>query len=213
MGKRCFIVGAGEFSKQWFPGDDDYVIAADAGYAQLVSVDIIPDLVVGDFDSLGAPPIHPNILRSPAEKDDTDLMLAVKCGLERGFSSFIIDGGLGGRLDQTFANFQILTYLAEKDTFAVLLGREICVTAVRNGDICFSPGLGMKERLISVFSAGDKAVGVTLTGLKYPLDNATLTFDYPLGVSNEFTDAAAVVSVRSGTLLVIWSGGFDRLIF
>jgi len=220
--KRCFIAGAGEYTGLVLPGTDDYIIAADAGYAELISRGIIPDLVVGDFDSLGAVPDHPNIVSSPAEKDDTDMMLAVKEGLSLGFDMFVIDGGLDGRLDHTIANLQVLVYLSRNGARGILLGRKMCVTAVTDGSISFHPGrqypelelsgcdpiadteAGMRG-VVSVFSVGDAAMGVTLTGLKYPLDNATITCDYPIGVSNEFTGMPATISVNKGTLLVIWS--------
>ena len=241
MKKRCFIAGAGEYTGLVSPLPGDYVIAADGGYAQLVSRGIVPDLVIGDFDSLGEAPDHPNIVRSPAEKDDTDMMLAVREGLSRGLGMFIIDGGLDGRLDHTIANFQILVYLARRGALGVLLGREVCVTAITNGSLKFYSGReNTKAALkrgdiadaadtemrcgvsadssnsamrggISVFSAGEAAEGVTLAGLKYPLDGATITCDYPIGVSNEFTGTPATVSVRSGALLVTWTSGPELL--
>ena len=197
---RCFIVGAGEFCGCELPSERDFVIAADGGYAQLVSRGIVPDLVVGDFDSLGGVPEHPNVLRSPAEKDDTDMMLAVKQGLERGFDTFIIDGGLGGRLDHTLANIQILKYIAQNGACGRLIGRDTCVSAVTNGTVSFDAGL---TGVISIFSADGKAEGVTIKGLKYTLDNAELTNAYQIGISNEFTGEPASVTVRIGTLILI----------
>ena len=210
MSKRCYIAGAGEFNENELPDQNDYIIAADNGYTALLSHGITPDLVVGDFDSLGRVPDHPNVLHSPAEKDDTDMMLAVKQGLELGFKTIIINGGLGGRLDQTLANIQILAYIAEKKARGLLIGETTCVTAVRNNKIIFSatttPG-----NTISVFSAGDRAEGVALKGLKYPLEDATLTCVYPIGVSNEFTSSTATVSVENGTMIIIWDGGLQDL--
>jgi len=191
-----------------FPGKDDYIIAADAGYAHLIARNIMPDLVVGDFDSLTVMPDHPNIITRPAEKDDTDMMLAVGHGLSLGFTLFIIDGGHGGRFDQSIANIQILSYLAHRGANGILLGRDICITAFRNAGVSFKTGT---SGTISVFCAGDSAEGVTLEGLKYPLRDAKLTGNYPLGVSNEFTGAPAYVSVRSGTLLVTWTDAPDKI--
>jgi len=210
MAMRCFIAGAGEYTGLFVPGRGDYIIAADGGYASLVSRGITPDLVVGDFDSLGAAPNHPNVIHSPVEKDDTDVMLAVRQGLAHGFKSFVIDGGLDGRLDHTIANIQVLVHLTRNGARGILLGSDMCVTAVTNGQALFNPGGTTTDtaftRCISIFSAGDKADGVTLTGLKYPLRDAKITNEYPVGVSNEFTGKPAVVSVREGTLIVIWSG-------
>ena len=203
---RCFIAGAGEYCGFFVPSRDDYIIAADGGYSELISRGIIPDLVVGDFDSLGRVPDHPNILQSPEEKDDTDMMIAVKQGFARGCETFFIDGGLGGRIDHTFANFQLLAYIAQRGAHGFILGRDITVTAINNSTISFNP---VASGRISVFCAGSKAEGVTLTGLKYQLDSATLAYDYPLGISNEFIGAPAAITVCEGILIVMWTGGIE----
>ena len=201
MTMRCFIAGAGEYCGSYIPKPGDYVIAADAGYAALTVRGITPDLVVGDFDSLGRLPEHPKVLQTPVEKDDTDMMTAVKQGMAHGCKVFIIDGGLGGRVDHVAANLQTLAYIANRGARGYLLGREMSATAVTNGSIGFEAGSSGR---VSVFCLGDKAEGVTLTGLKYPLNSATLTCDYPLGVSNEFTGTPATVSVSEGTLIIMW---------
>ena len=208
MNTCCYIAGAGEFIDRILPRQGDFVIAADAGYTELNTRGIIPDLVIGDFDSLGGAPKHPDIIHCPEEKDDTDMMLAVNQGLARGFKTFIINGGLGGRLDHTLANTQILMYIAKRGARGVLTGRGMCVTAITNGIARF---VSEASGYISVFSAGNRAEGVTLEGLKYPLDDATLTCDYPLGVSNEFTGKPAVVEVRKGTLIITWEGEPETL--
>ena len=203
MNGRCYIAGAGEFVENVLPEDGDYVIAADAGYLALTSRGIMPDLVVGDFDSLEEVPDHPNIVRSPVEKDDTDMMLAVKQGLEKGCITFTINGGLGGRLDQTLANIQILAYIAENEAFGTLLGIDVCIIALKDGEVELSVDT-TKGKRISVFSHGGKAEGVTLKGLKYPLDNAVITDTYPIGISNEFADEDVIISVDRGILIVMW---------
>jgi len=199
----------------WLPCQRDYIIAADAGYLRLLEMNVEPDLVVGDFDSLGFVPIHPNVIQSPEEKDDTDMMIAVREGLKRGHRRFFIDGGLGGRLDQTLANCQILSFIAENGAQGFLLGHEMCATVIKHGSMRFrakiANGDTVEPERISVFSVGDRATGVTFSGLKYPLENAVLLNYFPLGVSNEFTNLTAEVSVREGTLLIIWSGGLERI--
>jgi len=223
MSKRCYIVGAGEFSNKYKPMAGDFIIAADAGFAYLEKIGIEPDLVVGDFDSLGAPPKQLNVMQSPAEKDDTDMMLAVNEALERGYEILLIDGAMGGRPDHTMANYQILTNIASRGATGILLGDEMCATVVKNKSISFLPvqqvnkGQEMaqiesdRKDFISIFSLGGKAEGVSISGLKYNLEDATLSHDYPIGVSNEFTDRAANISVKSGILLVFWKGDLCRL--
>lgn len=93
-GHECYIIGAGDFfGLREAPDDSDYVIAADAGFEYCTENCIIPDLVLGDFDSLGKAPKHPNVLQLPVEKDDTDTMFALKLGLEKGYRRFYIYGG------------------------------------------------------------------------------------------------------------------------
>ena len=209
---RCFIAGAGEYCGTYTPKSGDYIVAADGGYAALVSRGITPDVVVGDFDSLETAPRHKNIIRAAPEKDDTDMLLAIKQGFTHGCSTFVIDGGMGGRFDHTFANIQLLAYIArrgcEQNSGArgYLLGRGICITAVTNGSVGFSRGASGG---ISVFSFSPMSQGVTLAGLKYSLSDAVLTCDYPIGVSNEFTGAPAAITVRDGTLIVTWSCGME----
>ena len=136
------------------------------------------------------------------------MMIAVKLGISLGYKSFVIDGGMGGKLDHTIANLQVLVYLAHNGAHGYLLGQDVSATAVTNGTVSFSE---TETGLISIFCAGDRAIGVKLTGLKYPLDNATLTCDFPLGVSNEFIGEPATISVRDGTLLVMWTGNIDGI--
>lgn len=177
------------------------VIAADAGVEHLKAQGIAPDWVVGDFDSLGHLPEEDNIIRHPVEKDDTDMMLAVKTALEHGCRRLVLYGGVGGHLDHTYANLQTLAYLADHGASGYLLGDGTVSTVVKNGLLRFGPE---HRGRVSVFCPGEPARGVDLVGLYYPLRDATLTSGFPLGVSNSFTGQNASVSVRQGSLLVMW---------
>ena len=111
--KTCIIFCAGGFTQLAEPiREDDFLMAADGGYAHLEKLGLTPDGVLGDFDSLGYVPRDAKVF--PVEKDDTDAMLAVRQGLELGYQRFVIYGGLDGpRLDHTVANFQTLQFLAD----------------------------------------------------------------------------------------------------
>jgi thiamine pyrophosphokinase len=163
--------------------------------------------VVGDFDSLGAVPIHPDVEVHPAEKDETehDAGRALRPGA--GCDDILIYGGLGGRPDHSYANLQTLVFLARQGARGWLVGEGVAVTAIRNGAIRFTPEA---RGVVSVFAADGTARGVTLTGLKYPLTDYTMTADNPIGVSNEFTGAASSISVRLGALLVMTGEGARR---
>lgn len=205
MEGTCHIVGASPEERIPFaPQPGDLIIAADGGYEYALKLNITPDIVLGDFDSLGYIPTHAHVLSCPREKDDTDMMLAVRAGLKRGYRHFALYGGLGGRLDHTVANLQTLAFLAKKGARGTLFGQTTHATVIRSDTLRFDTSA---RGTISIFSLDERAFGVTLCGLQYPLTDATLTNTFPLGVSNAFTGAPSSVSVREGALLILWEAG------
>ena len=199
--KKCVIFCAAGFDGLLAPLDpEDFIIAADGGLRHTQLLGIRPDVVLGDFDSLGYVPADSMV--HPVEKDDTDLVLAVRLGLERGFREFWFYGAMDGpRLDHTIANLQALGYLTGHGAWGYLIGADYIATCVRNGALWFP---STAKGILSVFCQGADAAGVTLRGLKYGLENGTLTADFPLGVSNHFVDREATVAVKEGTLLCLW---------
>lgn len=199
--KNCIIFCAAGFSGLAAPiGAEDLVIAADGGLAHTQTLGITPDVILGDFDSLGYAPEGANVF--PVEKDDTDSMLAVRHGLAEGCDTFFLYGSLDGpRLDHTIANIQTLQFIADQGGAGYLIGKDFMLTVVKNGAISFPAGC---TGTVSVFCLGPDARGVTLKGLYYPLEEGTLTSGFPLGVSNHFTGEDAEISVREGSLLVLW---------
>lgn len=200
MGK-CIIFGAAEFDSLLLPiKQDDLTIAADGGIAHLNKLGIAPDAILGDFDSLGYVPQGAQVF--PVEKDDTDVMLAVRHGLDRGFREFLIYGGMEGkRLDHTVANLQALAFLRTEDARGYLIGREQVATVMENETAVFSADA---TGILSAFCLGKDASGVTVRGLKYALENGALTSDFPLGVSNHFIGKEAEITVKDGKLLLMW---------
>ena len=200
----CYIVGAGEFYDRSFtPGAGDLVIAADGGFGTLSDRGTAMDLVVGDFDSMDQPWDFPNIRRSPVEKDDTDTMLAVKTALEEGCGEIHIYGGTGGkRLDHTLANLQTLLYLRRRGARGWLHDDDFLWTVIENESLTIPRSV--EWGLFSAFCLGDRAEGIDETGFQYPLQNAVLTPDFPLGVSNHIVAPEAAVTVRCGALAVGW---------
>lgn len=202
MRKICYIVGASDTQGIFIDRrEDDYVIAADAGYSALEKLGIVPDMVVGDMDSLGDVPELDNVVRHPVEKDDTDTALALAEGIKRGYRDFIIYGGLGRRLDHSIANIQNCAGMADHGARCWLWGEGNAVSVFADDMIEFETGM---EGTISVFAIG-RAHGVTLKGLKYPLSDACLTSYVPLGVSNSFTGRESSVAVTNGILAVMWT--------
>ena len=209
-GKTCYIFGAGKYDKLCPNAADiesGLIIAADGGYKRAKSMGFSPDLLVGDFDSLHFVPEGIETLRHPKDKDKTDMMLAAEEGLRRGCRRFVIYGGLGGRLDHTIANIQLLSFLSGHSAIGYLVSGKTTLTVIRDRGLRFDKSF---RGTVSVFCLGEKAVGVTLSDLKYPLLNATVSGDFPIGVSNAFTGSEAKVVVKSGTLLVSWLGSVDK---
>ena len=200
----CYIFGSGAYGGEGPAAfeEDDLIIAADGGYAALEAHGQQPHLLVGDFDSLGYVPPHPRILRHPVEKDDTDTALALEQGWERGYRVFHLYGCLGGRLDHTLGNLQLLTNLARRGGLGVLVGAEMTAATLCHGQLTFPAGC---RGSLSVFAAGGVAEGVTIRGLQYPLEGGRLTGGETLGVSNAFLGEQAAVSVDRGCLLVVWA--------
>ncbi|MBQ7800900.1 MAG: thiamine diphosphokinase [Oscillospiraceae bacterium] len=200
MGK-FLIFCAAEFDALAQPiGPEDFLLAADGGLRHLEKLDLTPHGILGDFDSLGFVPQGAQVF--PVEKDDTDAMLAVRKGLELGYREFLLYGSLDGpRLDHTIANFQTLQYLADHRAAGYLVGNRYIVTVIQNETIRFPKEA---EGIVSVFCLGPDAGGVTEKGLQYGLEDAVLTSGFPLGVSNHFTGTPAEITVKNGSLLVMW---------
>lgn len=201
---NCVIFCAGGFDRLIQPlKEEDLVIAADGGLVHLQALGRKPDVILGDFDSLGYVPRDSRVF--PVEKDDTDSMLAVHHGLDAGCNYFLLYGALDGpRLDHTIANFQTLQFLADRNATGYLIGTNYIATVVKNGTIRFPE---TATGILSVFCMGSDAAGVTLTGLQYPLEDAAIHAGHPLGVSNHFIGEPATVTVKDGSLLVL----FDRV--
>ncbi len=199
--EKCVIFCAGGFDAPVQPIDETaLVIAADGGVTHTQKLNRTPDVVLGDFDSLGYVPQGANVF--PVEKDDTDAMLAVRHGLRCGCKEFLLYGCLDGpRLDHTVAALQTLQYLADHGAAGTAVGLGYIATVVKNGALRFP---GDATGIVSVFCMGSDATGVTLRGLQYPLENGTLSAGFPLGVSNHFIGQEATLQVENGSLLVLY---------
>lgn len=197
----CYVIGAGEnYGLDFSPCPGDYVIAADGGLRHLEAAGIIPDLIIGDFDTLGYCPDSPNVIRLHPEKDDTDTLAALKEGIREGYTIFRLYCCTGGRIEHTIANLQLLAFLSGNGMQGFLQDRDTVLTTITDGSLSL-PERG--QGFLSVFCHTEKAQGVFLRGLKYELTDAVLTSTFPIGISNEFIGKESSVSVRKGTLLIV----------
>ena len=200
---RCIIVGAGEFSlSSWCYEEGDYLIAADGGYDHLQEIGITPDMLIGDMDSIRLNHLAQEIQvkRLPVEKDDTDMLAAIKEGLRLGYREFHLYGTLGGeRMDHSLANIQCLLYLYNRSAKGILYGVHDRVELLCNDKIYYPASM---KGIFSVFALFGDAKGVTEQGLKYSLQDATVNMEFPIGISNEFIGQESMISVKEGKLLI-----------
>ena len=199
---KCVIFAGGtDYGVAPSISPDDLVIAADAGYLACKVRKIMPDLAVGDWDSLGNMAIDCERVDLPVDKDDTDTLAAIRIGIERGFDEFHICCGTGGRIDHTLANMQCLVFLAKQGKRGFLYDTSMVMTAVTDGEVRFPAGA---KGGIGVFAAEGIAQGVTIKGPRYTLEDAVMTADFPVGASNSFTGEESVIAVKKGTLFVVF---------
>ena len=207
--RRCVIVAAGEIHKyeraRAFLRDDDFFIFCDGGLSHAGGLGIKPDVVVGDFDSCDANDLEwwkkqSEIIQLPREKDDTDTLFAVKLAVERGYCDFVLLGAMGGRFDHALGNISILLYLNGLGKKAALIDDYSVMQIVGNKPLYIEDACSY----FSVLTVAGDVSGVNIKNAKYPLENAKLTCDFQLGISNEVLPGkVAEVSVASGRVLVV----------
>lgn len=202
MEKFCAILSGGAFSSSEGIQNADYVIACDRGYAYAKRLGIVPDLFIGDFDSLTEKvPACVPVLDLPCEKDDTDTMAAVRYAVDKGWRQLVLYCALGGRLDHLLGNLQAAAYAVRQGARVEIRDENNRIWLLANGELTLPrlPGYSL-----SLLSVSDACKNVSIRGVKYPLDRATLTNSFPLGVSNEW-QGDAHICVGEGVLMVICS--------
>ena len=204
---RAFIYTGGRVWQEGVterPEENDLVIAADAGLLTARGFGIEPSIVLGDFDTLGEPDVsgETEILRVPAEKDDTDTQLAVRVALERGAREIVIVGGLDGRLDHTLSTLAILEELDTRHVHATVTSGKNRARFLRNNSTLLPRS---HFRYFSLLAADAKVKGVSIDGCKYPLKNAKLTRFFQFAVSNEIVGNCALIDVRRGGVWIVES--------
>lgn len=207
---KAFIYTGGEIFVDGIterPEENDLILAADAGYLNAKKFGVEPQILLGDFDSLGEPDVPDvvELLRVPAEKDETDTQLAVAEALRRGATEIRLIGGLSGRLDHTLSSVAILEHLCEKRVRATMTDGRNRVRFLRNDSVILPRS--ERFRYFSILSADAVVRGVSAEGCKYPLKNAVLRRTVQYAVSNEITGNCALVAVRRGGVWIVESNG------
>jgi thiamine pyrophosphokinase len=187
---------------------DATVIAADSGIDRALALGLRVAHAVGDFDSVTAAALDAvtergaTVDRHPIAKDATDLALALDAAVALGPARVVVIGGHGGRLDHLLANALLLADPAYDAVSIVAQMGPARVTVVRDRAELDGP----VGDLVSLLPAHGVAIGVTTTGLLYPLADEDLPAGSTRGVSNELTATAATVTVRAGVLLAVQPG-------
>lgn len=213
MQGKCIVIGAGDLTMgELAVKEEDYVIAVDGGLGYCGILGVEPDVIIGDFDSVSEQEkdaveqlkqeIADRIIELPAEKDDTDMLAAIRHGLSLGYKDFRIYAGTGGRFDHTLANIQCLLYLKNQDAVGYLVDGTGMILVIQNEAIHLNKNL---EGYLSLFSLCRESKGVNIAGMKYELTDAVITNDFPIGISNEFVGKEAVISVEDGQLVCMIS--------
>lgn len=209
--KKCIIIGAGDLTVGHVSvGEEDLVIAVDGGINYCGVLEIEPDIILGDFDSVNEAQreailamkeqVPERVVVLKPEKDDTDMLAALRLGLEKRYDYFLLYGATGGRLEHTLANIQCLLYLKEQGAVGYLMDGSGMIFVMKDEEVKLRANL---EGYFSLFCLGKEAKGVTIRGMKYELEDYTMTNAFPIGVSNEFVGQEATVSVRDGELVGI----------
>ena len=183
----------------------DLTIAAYSGMEFFYRNGLVPDEIVGDFDSIFETKNYQGeIIRLVPEKDDTDTRLGMELALKLGSDKIFLLGATGGRLDHYMGNLQSLLITAREEKEGWILDEQNAITVRKAGKICIH-----KEeqfgKYVSFFSMGDEVTGLSLTGFQYPLDGYTLKNSDGIAVSNQLLDDCGIIEFETGYLMMVLS--------
>jgi len=186
------------------------IVCADGGAFNAVEFGYFPQTIIGDLDSISPEKVTEfeqdgaTILHYPAEKDETDLELALYWCAEHGAKAIYIIGGLGGRFDQTLANIYLLSLPQLDGIHVEVIDAEQSIRLLKSGKHNIKGNVG---DTISLLPMSDTVEGITTTALQYPLKNESLIIGPARGVSNVMTEDTATISISKGLLIIVHTIG------
>ncbi len=205
--KKITIFANGDFpSTDISISPNEMILAADGGARHCLKIGVRPQVVIGDFDSLSNEEIatleaaEVQLIRYPVDKDETDLELTLDYSVTIGATEITLYGLLGGRWDMTFANILLLASPSYAHIFFRIINGNTIAYLLHGGEI-----LNLHARpgaLVSAIPLISPARGITYQGLEWPMENATLPWGTPKGVSNKMISTKAQISLEEGLLLV-----------
>ncbi|HQO99396.1 MAG TPA: thiamine diphosphokinase [Caldisericia bacterium] len=204
MNKKLIIVLNGELSddlekyKKRLIDNQNFIIACDGGYNNCKKLNIKPDLILGDFDSLQEFEFN-NSIKFPKEKDKSDFELAIDYGFEKGFKDFEIWGAIGKRLDHTLFNISLLLRIKKEDGNAIIYHPPYIVFII---DKEYNFGV-RNSGFVSFYPLTSEIKGLTIKGMKYELNEKDIYLGSTETLSNEFIGKESFVNFKEGIILVI----------
>jgi len=189
----------------------DLIVSADGGLRYIRSLSLTPKLIIGDLDSINhddieyLKDIEIEILKFPTDKDQTDLEIALRELIERGYKDILVIGALGGRIDQTLANLGLMSSISNDDIRIEFDDGQEHIMLIRNHQL-FS---GKNEDTVSLIPQCSLVKGITTRGLRYPLNDESLVPGQTRGISNEMIGENAEINITSGTILCIHTRKMD----
>lgn len=208
---KTLIISGGSVTKKFLSkilqqGNFDNIIAADRGLEILNECKITPNYIIGDFDSVNIKLVNKypdsKIIKLNPEKDFTDTHMAIKLAIEIKSTEILILGAIGTRIDHTIANIHVLKECLQKGIKCQILDGNNKIFLIEEDTII---KLEDQYKYISLIPLTTQVKGVTLTGFKYSLKNATLKTGESIGISNEQLSNEAKVELKSGILICIKS--------
>ncbi|AHV97704.1 thiamine diphosphokinase [Paenibacillus sabinae] len=208
--RRCVIFAGGELSELFLKEIDheDYIIGADRGALFLINHGVIPDIAVGDFDSIKPDEFKlieekcPKVIAcDPVDKDLTDSELALDLAIETQPEEILLFGVTGTRLDHTLAGIQMMARALQRQIRCSVMDLTNYVTITGSQALVQERGY----TYVSLLPVTPEVTGITLQGFQYPLTDATLKLGQSLGISNRLTSPTGTVTIQSGLLLIIQS--------
>ena len=204
---RCVIFGGGDVLDYEAVAaemqEGDFIICADSGYRHCEKLGLRPDLLMGDFDSIREMPAGIPVVKYDTAKNYTDSTLAAQCALERGADEILFIGMMGGRLDHSLANLQMLAHCAKSADCHMTDGKTAIYALHASGGLVRKTLAPRPEYYFSLLAHTPVCEDVTICGGKYPLERYRLRFDEARAISNEFVDIEVEISFSQGVLFVV----------
>ena len=180
---------------------DGFVLCADKGYSYALRAGVMPDVIIGDFDSCTDPiPEADFVTRLPREKDYTDTVHCIDKAIKLGYDDIVLFAATGGRLDHTVGNLCALAFARDRGVNAVMLSPQEEIRLLDKGLHRFKNRGGLT---FSLFPFGCEAAVLSIRGAHYPLESGTLRSGVPIGVSNVFEGESCELEIESGRVLMI----------